>query len=776
MTEDRAADERFRIVSMQAPVGIFETDVDGGCVWVNERWTEITGMAAADALGEGWAGALHPDDRAGVFVAWREAAANATEFNLEYRFRAPDGRVAWVAGRAREMHGQDGRVSGYLGTVADISERVAAEAEVRASEARYRTLARHLPGGAVTLFDRELRYLAADGPCLADFDLSSEAMVGKSVDDLFFGETLERIRLHYEAALGGEERGWEVKRNGRIYSFSAGPIVDQSGLVESGMVIVQDVTERARAEAEQAALRRVATIIAEDAGAPMVFRVVAEQAALLEDAVAGVLVRFDDDETGSVLGLWTADGKPPAIERIDLSGDTLTAHVYRAQGTIRHDFEPETTDPAMREILRRGYRAGIGTPITVGGKIWGSLSIADSQSAPIGAEERLERFAQLASTAVSNAAAWELLSEQAATDGVTGLPNYRTFQERLRNEIERAQRYQRDLSVAVFDIDHFKKVNDSYGHQAGDRVLAELGRRLAVVVRRGELVARVGGEEFAWILPETNGIAAYAAAERVRRAIEGEPIEGVGTVTVSGGVCSLEEAADAEALMRFADRALYWAKDNGRNATFRFTEEVKSALLEQQLPVARFQWMSSIRALARAIDAKDPSTRDHSERVAEFAEQLALAIGWPSKRAHDLYAAGLLHDVGKIGVPDSILLKPGKLTDDEYEEIKLHAALSAQIAAEVVEHEQVQWIRGHHERWDGRGYPDGLRESQIPDGAQILALSDAWDVMTTSRSYQAARPLEDALSECEQQAGKQFAPDVVEALLKLHRTPQTDVR
>ena len=118
------------------------------------------------------------------------------------------------------------------------------------------------------LFDRELRYLAADGPCLADFDLSSEAVVGKSVEDLFSGETRERIRLHYEAALGGEERAWEVRRNGRVYSLSAGPIADQSGRVESGMVIVQDVTERARAEAEQAALRRVATIIAEDAGAP----------------------------------------------------------------------------------------------------------------------------------------------------------------------------------------------------------------------------------------------------------------------------------------------------------------------------------------------------------------------------------------------------------------------------------------------------------------------------------------------------------------------------
>ena len=120
MTDDRAEDDRFRMISDQAPVGIFETDLDGGCVWVQALDGDHRD-GGRDALGEGWAAALHPDDRAGVFVAWGEAAASSTEFNLEYRFRASDGRVAWVAGRAREMRGQDGRVSGYLGTVADIT-------------------------------------------------------------------------------------------------------------------------------------------------------------------------------------------------------------------------------------------------------------------------------------------------------------------------------------------------------------------------------------------------------------------------------------------------------------------------------------------------------------------------------------------------------------------------------------------------------------------------------------------------------------------------------
>jgi putative nucleotidyltransferase with HDIG domain len=175
--------------------------------------------------------------------------------------------------------------------------------------------------------------------------------------------------------------------------------------------------------------------------------------------------------------------------------------------------------------------------------------------------------------------------------------------------------------------------------------------------------------------------------------------------------------------------------------------------------------MSSVRALARAIDSKDSSTAQHSERVALNARELALALGWTQKRAELLHACGLLHDVGKIGIPDSILLRPGPLGADEYEQIKRHAEVSAQIAAEVLEDEQVSWIRGHHERWDGAGYPDQLRGDEIPDGAQLLALADAWDVMTQSRTYQQPKTIAEALADVREQSGHQFAPNAVRALV-----------
>jgi diguanylate cyclase (GGDEF)-like protein len=185
----------------------------------------------------------------------------------------------------------------------------------------------------------------------------------------------------------------------------------------------------------------------------------------------------------------------------------------------------------------------------------------------VGARERLASFAELVAVAISSAEALETLSREATTDPITGLANYRAFHERLGYEVERSARHGRALSVAVLDLDHFKQVNDAHGHQTGDRVLAEVARRLAGAVRCGELMGRIGGEEFAWLMPEATPDGAHAAAERVRASIQGTPFDAVGTLTVSIGVCSNQQAATADELVGRADEALYWSKTGGRNMT-----------------------------------------------------------------------------------------------------------------------------------------------------------------------------------------------------------------
>jgi HD-GYP domain-containing protein (c-di-GMP phosphodiesterase class II) len=236
-------------------------------------------------------------------------------------------------------------------------------------------------------------------------------------------------------------------------------------------------------------------------------------------------------------------------------------------------------------------------------------------------------------------------------------------------------------------------------------------------------------------------------------------------------VCDLTHAATADDLYRLADGALYWAKHHGRDVVFMYSPDVVEVLsdAEQAERLLRHQAMQSIRVLARAVDAKDPSTRLHSERVADVAVAIATTLGWPVERAALLREAGLVHDVGKIAVPDAILAKPGRLTASEFATIATHAAAGAEIVADVLHKEQVAWVRGHHERWDGTGYPDGLAGEEIPEGARILALADSWDVMTSERPYKEPLALDAAVAECRRCAGTQFWPDAVAALGRLHR-------
>jgi len=182
----------------------------------------------------------------------------------------------------------------------------------------------------------------------------------------------------------------------------------------------------------------------------------------------------------------------------------------------------------------------------------------------------------------------------------------------------------------------------------------------------------------------------------------------------------------------------------------------------------RRQALVGIRALARAIDARDPSTRRHSERVAALAARLAEQRGWPPERVAKLHEAAMVHDVGKIGIPDAILLKPTRLTREEFEVIKGHAELSARIVDDVLDPEQVEWILCHHERPDGSGYPRGLTAAQIPEGAALIAVADAFDVMVSARPYSEPRSVAEALAEVRSLAGRQFTPEAVAALEAVH--------
>ena len=360
----------------------------------------------------------------------------------------------------------------------------------------------------------------------------------------------------------------------------------------------------------------------------------------------------------------------------------------------------------------------------------------------------------------------ERLLRRAATDPLTGIANRRTFYERLTGEVERAHRYGRPLAVAVFDLDKFKELNDSYGHAAGDQVLDTFARRLAAHHRQGELVARLGGDEFAALLPETDAEGAFSFAERVRHSVSREPLSGHAAVGLSAGVCDLGDARDAHELLRLADEALYWAKSHGRNGAFRWSRDLIQQFShdERAERMDRLQVLAGLRALARVLDAKDPGTTGHSERVAELAGALARRRGWDRARTARLREAALVHDIGKVGVPAEVLTAAGPLDRAALTQLRRHAVLGAQIAAEALEADQVAWIRGQHEQPDGQGYPDGVEGDAVPEGARLLAVADAFDVMTRTTVYAPARSRAEALEECRRVAGRQLDAEIVDVL------------
>ena len=358
----------------------------------------------------------------------------------------------------------------------------------------------------------------------------------------------------------------------------------------------------------------------------------------------------------------------------------------------------------------------------------------------------------------------DVMAEMARTDALTGLLNRRGFGEAFDLELERARRGEHGVSVVVGDLDHFKALNDRLGHRAGDTALQAFGRLLGAHGRRIDTAARIGGEEFALILPHTDEHGAFLVAERLRRALRDEP---EAPLSVSFGVATFpRHGADGAALLHAADQALYAAKELGRDRSVIFSAEVASSLRAGSRPSAGGrEHVSAVLVLAETLDLRDTGTALHSQTVGRYAEMIATELELPAEHVDRIRLAGLLHDIGKIGVPDTVLQKPGKLDDAEWAEIRKHPELGARILSGANLDDIAGWVLAHHERPDGRGYPYGLPAEQIPLEAQILSVADAYEAMTADRVYRAGLGHDVAMDELRACSGAQFDEAVVQAFL-----------
>jgi diguanylate cyclase (GGDEF)-like protein/putative nucleotidyltransferase with HDIG domain len=511
-------------------------------------------------------------------------------------------------------------------------------------------------------------------------------------------------------------------------------------------------------------------------------------------------------------------------QRIPL-GAGLAGHVARnGQMAVYNAASP--ADAALKPLLADSV-AAIALPVFYAEQLHGILYIESSKPVDFSEEEvlLLRTLADLIAGALHNALSFQKAQEQAITDGLTGVKTHRFFMEALSAEWKRSTRAGRAFALVLMDLDRFKFVNDFYGHLEGDLVLQRVGHILEANCRRSDVVARYGGDEFVILMPETNMEHARQLATKLRGWVSADPLLREKNISASFGIaCYPLHGSTPQELIQVADASMYLSKHQGGNAVStadhfdpneakkwkrdvleaylgvtlkrlfatgpeafeeiysrlkQFTESLAAtegtngaaaATADQGPPALPQAVLDTVTSLAFAIDAKDHYTQGHSQKVSAYAALIAEALGMSDLEVEEIRLGGILHDIGKVAIPENILNKSGPLNPDEWDTMKSHVTFGAKILDPLTPLARIrEMVLHHHEYFDGSGYPDGLSREEIPLGARIIAVADAYDTITSDRTYKKARAAEQALAELERCSNAQFDGKIVALFVRTMR-------
>jgi diguanylate cyclase (GGDEF)-like protein/putative nucleotidyltransferase with HDIG domain len=516
---------------------------------------------------------------------------------------------------------------------------------------------------------------------------------------------------------------------------------------------------------ELATLNKIAEAVSHPAGLNKVLRTALDSVLETMDFTGGCIWLLDKDSSElELVASRGPKGMPIGVATIQdafKTGEVTTV--------IHHPENHSARNKKTRTVKANEGKSIISIPLKSKGGNLGVLGVVGAIKTLSTDDIRLlETIGDQIAVAVENAQLLDRLNELSITDELTGLFNRRHFYEVLESETDRTRRYGRCISLAMIDLDGFKKYNDKFGHASGDVILADFAKVLTETLRKTDTAFRYGGDEFIVIFPATNAERAKEVIERIskkwlKRLAAKLPLAEI-QLGFSAGIAQFPENAETvDGLVFLSDTALYYAKRSGGQKVMLISD-----LGTSSLDVLSASTLDQVYALAATVDTKDPYTYGHSKRTAAIAESLGKAIGLGSAELSDLTAAAFLHDIGKVGIADVILAKPGKPKKSEWAAIKKHCAEGAKIVQHVKELMPLAPIILHHHEWyDGTGYPDGLKGEEIPLHARIISVADAYDTMTAQRPYHEGVSPQKALEELERCSGTQFDPRLIEALRRI---------
>jgi diguanylate cyclase (GGDEF)-like protein/putative nucleotidyltransferase with HDIG domain len=486
---------------------------------------------------------------------------------------------------------------------------------------------------------------------------------------------------------------------------------------------------------------------------------------------------------------------------------------FRATGNTQSNAKP----------LLPESQAAMALPIFYGDHLHGVLNVETEERIEFTEEESLllRTLADLIAGALHNALSFQKAQEQAITDGLTGVKTHRFFMEALSSEWKRSSRAGRSFALVLMDLDRFKFVNDFYGHLEGDLVLQRVGQILETNCRRSDVVARYGGDEFVILMPETTMEHARQLSSKLRQWVAADPLLREKNISASFGIASYPlHGSSPQELIQVADASMYLSKHQGGNTVStadhvdpkearRWKRDVLEAYLgvtlkrlfstgpeafdeiyqrlrqfSDSLPAVEAAGADSgdgphslpqsildtVTSLAYAVDAKDQYTQGHSQKVSAYAALLAEAMGMSEVEVEEIRLGAVLHDVGKVGIPEQILNKGGPLNPEEWETMQAHVMYGAKLLEPLAPMTRIrEMVLHHHEFFDGSGYPQALAGENIPLGARIITIADSYDTITSDRSYKKGRTAEEALIELERCANIQFDPTLVVAFVRAMR-------